>query len=448
MKRAAVVCVSFAGLAGVLLGYDIGMVAGVTQPIQNHFSADDDETELFVGALNGLAFVSCLLAPSLADRYGRRGLLGVAAGFFLASNALQAVATQFEALLVGRALAGVATGITVVVAPMYTAEISPSRWRGLFTASMELSFNLGIVLGMFATWAVKGMADKDLAWRLVMAMGCVPALLMVLAASFVMLESPRWLASQGRRPEAEEAFGRLVEAEEAELALEELAGTTRTPGLTGGRREQKPWRQLLWHGRTRKALLVGAMVSFFSQTTGLESLQNYMTQILEKCGYDRSMSLTVSLLVMVCKFLAIIISSAVVDSAGRRPLLLTSAVGVASAMGCMSFAVATTQGHLMAGGMVLFVVSFSLGFGPLVYVVNSEIFPQAFRSLGMSLSLGLARGLSAAVALSFLSLSNLLTYAGAFALFAGFGVASVLFVAFCVPETKGSTLESANRLLD
>lgn len=448
-KPAAVLSVSFAGLAGILLGYDVGMVAGVLDPIRTHFILDNVRIELFVGSLNLMALFGCFAASPFADRYGRRGSLSMAAALFFAGNTLQACAWSYAWLLAGRCAAGVAVGITLVLAPLYTAEISPARFRGMLTTLIEVAFNLGIVLGFFATWLLMDVPQSS-SWRLIMGLGSMPSLVLLLGAWCVMLESPRWLASQGRTAEAREVLGQVVSEAEGRHALEELLllSHRKGSGKKAGEEEEAPgWWEMLTLPKLRKVVLVGSMVAFFTQATGIEAIMYYSSTILRAGGYDREATLSATLVIGVFKLAFILVSASMVDGAGRRPLLILSSIGVTMAMAMLTVASLKVWVVLQVLGMVVFVVCFSVGFGPIVYVFNGEIYPQACRSKGMSLSMGVARVTSAVVSLTFLTLADHLTLAGAFALFTGIGIASVVFLVTCVPETKGTTLESANKAL-
>lgn len=437
LKRDALVSVLFAGLAGILLGYDVGMVAGVLDPIHDFYGIGDRRTELFVGSLNAMAFLGCFIISPLADRYGRRSALGAAAALFFVGNTLQALSWSYPVLLVGRALAGVAVGFTLILAPLYTAEVSPARVRGALTTLMEISFNLGIVWGFFLTWSLQE-SDQVVAWRIVMGIGSIPAIILGVGACFFLTESPRWLVAQGRLGEAQAVLDKLVEPDEGARMLEQLTAATSSEDPTGS------WRDLFSEPQFSYPLLLGCTVAFFSQASGIESIQYYSVHILQtEFGFARDATLLFALWMGIAKLACILVATYLVDRAGRRPLFMISGLGCALSMAILSASSDTPQSPMQLVGMVLFVASFSIGYGPLLYVFNGEIFPQSVRSKGISVAMSTARFMSASVSLSFLSLISLVTLSGAWAIFGAMALMSVFFVFFCLPETRGKTLEEA-----
>jgi len=268
-------------------------------------------------------------------------------------------------------------------------------------------------------------------------------LIMCLGAFFVMVESPRWLAMQGRMEEAEAVLLRLVDAEEARQALDELSPTT----LLRVQTQKRSLADLLGEKRLRWTLVVGCMVAFMSQATGVESIQYYGITIIEKAGFSRGAALDLLLGCAFLKLFMAVVSGALVDSFGRRPLLITSSLGLALSMKAMAMGSWLAEPSLQVVSIFSFMAFFSLGYGPLVYVVNAEIFPQAYRSMGSSIGLGVARITSAVVSLTYLSLAEILTEGGSFAFFAVMAFVGTVFMVFYLPETKGTTLESVNKLL-
>jgi len=437
IKRDALVCVMFAGLAGILLGYDVGMVAGVLNPIHNYFDIGHRRTEMFVGSLNAMAFIGCFLVSPLADKYGRRSTLGLAALLFFIGNSLQAIATSYSMLIFGRSVAGLAVGFTLILAPLYTAEISPARVRGTLTTIMEICFNVGIVLGFFFTWLLQNYS-QDTVWRLIMGFGSVPALVLGMGTCFFMVESPRWLATQGRLTEAQAVLDKVMEPEESQRVLEQLNSASSSDEPQAG------WTDLFLKPEFLRPLILGCVVSFFSQSTGIESVQYYSVHILAGTGgFERSTTLSITLIMGLVKLFSILFATFNVDTWGRRPLLMISGLGCGVSMVMLSLSADQPQNPMQPIGMMCFMVSFSLGYGPLLYVFNGEIFPQAVRSKGMSVSMSVARFMSATVSLTFLSIVNVLTLKWTWAIFASMGFSSVAFVFLCVPETRGKALEEA-----
>uniref|UniRef100_A0A7S0B6E1 Hexose transporter 1 n=1 Tax=Pyrodinium bahamense TaxID=73915 RepID=A0A7S0B6E1_9DINO len=400
------------------------------------------------------------------------------------------VAWSYSVLLAGRAVAGFAVGLTLVLAPLYAAEVSPARLRGMLTSLIEAFLNIGIVLGYTASWALQDWPGAK-SWRAMLGLAVLPSFLVLLGACFAMSESPRWLAAQGRIDEAVGVLRRIVGPEEAACTAEQLQRNHAPAGAKVGNNlflsvdgalapspaevdaedrmgveegeQQMSWKEMLCAQETRWLVFLGSSVAFFSQATGIESVVYYSNIILLRAGVEEGDMLKATMLVGCAKLAAILTGGAVVDRLGRKPLLLLSSLGLCLSMLLLSLAfringtapAVAPDGHSTAGGgepiaegmalfaMVAFVVSFSLGYGPLTFVLNAELYPQRCRSKGMSLAIGVTRVTSATVTLTFLSLASLFTEAGAFLCFSLVALASLAFVLLLLPETRGASLEDA-----
>jgi len=349
---------------------------------------------------------------------------------------LQALSWSYPVLLFGRGLAGVAVGFTLILAPLYTAEVSPAQIRGSMTTFMEISFNLGIVAGYFLNWLLHN-SNPAVTWRIIIGLGSLPALILGVGVCFFMVESPRWLVAQGRSAEAQAVLDKVMEQDEGERVLEQLVAEPSAKVPT------RSWSDLFSEPEFRYPLLLGCMVAFFSQATGVESIQYYSVHILENMGFSRDATLLFTLWMGIAKLACILIAMYLVDRTGRRPLFMISGLGCALSMAILSASANTPGNPLQAIGMVTFMVFFSIGYGPLLYVFNGEIFPQAVRSKGISVAMSVARFMSASVSINFLSFSNLVTLTGAWATFGVAALMSVVFVFLCLPETRGKALEDA-----
>jgi len=217
VQRGAVICSIFTGLCGILLGYDIGVVAGALSPIKHHFALGDFEVGFFVGVLNWMALVGAAAGAPLGDEYGRLAGLSCAASCFLVGNLLTTFAWSYEWLIIGRMIAGFAVGITLVLGPVYIAEIAPTAWRGFLTTGMEVSFNLGIILGYTSGWAFQGLPNPA-NWRVMLSVGSIPPVVILVGTHWYMLETPRWLVSQGCTSEAIAVLQQVLGPQEAERA--------------------------------------------------------------------------------------------------------------------------------------------------------------------------------------------------------------------------------------
>eukprot|EP00747_Dinoflagellata_sp_TGD_P168064 gnl/TRDRNA2_/TRDRNA2_193638_c0_seq1.p1 gnl/TRDRNA2_/TRDRNA2_193638_c0~~gnl/TRDRNA2_/TRDRNA2_193638_c0_seq1.p1 ORF type:complete len:473 (-),score=56.57 gnl/TRDRNA2_/TRDRNA2_193638_c0_seq1:194-1612(-) len=425
IKLRAVFSIAIVGLTGIMFGYDMGIVDAAQDPIRHYFFLSSGQLEVFVGLLSWCALPGALFGSAVAEHRGRRFGIRMAAAIFLVGNFAMALGQSFFMLMWGRAVAGFAMGMTYPIAPMYVAEVAPARLRGGCTALLEVLSNVGILLGYLIGWLCQS------SWRGMLAFGLIPPLLLLLGAFGFMFESPRWLASQGKFVESQAVLNCLLGREEAQLAFDELSRHEPDDNSAG-------FVELLSIPAMRSTVLVGGMVAFFSQATGCETVIYYTGSILAQVGMARTSMLKATVIMGAVKTATVIASAVLVDRAGRKPLLLASALGMSFAMGTMSVAGA---GMVQVMALCIFVMAFSLGFGPIVYTYNAEIYPQRYRAAGLGLAMAICRTMSAVISSTFLTLSNRLGTSGALALYSFIGFVAALFVALAVWETNGTVLE-------
>lgn len=437
IRKLAITAVAFACLSGWLLGYDIGITNGMLEPVAKTFSMSNSEEQLFVGILNLMALPGCLFAAWSTEYFGRRPTIAAGAVLFLVGNSCMVFAQSFVLLVVGRAIAGFAIGLTLVTEPLYTAEMSPARLRGMLSTNVEVSMNVGILCGFIASWLFKDLAD-DVGWRYMLMLSLIAPIVSLFGVVSFLPESPRWLASRGRLQEAETILNQVLGPNEAKHSI--MAMQSSQSGL--GKGSEKSLREAMTCPKMRWLFFIGGGVAFFSQATGIESIMYYSGVILERGGLARREMLMGMMAVGVCKLIAIMVSGQLVDMVGRRPLLILSALGMSVSMQCLGVSFAFHWGWLSKlVAIIAFVVLFSIGYGPIVYVLNAELFPQSCRSAGLTFAMSVGRITSAMVAVSFLSLADALTTGGAFLFFAMWGLVAVAFVSQLVPETSGKSLD-------
>jgi len=347
----------------------------------------------------------------------------------------------------GRAVAGLAMGISYPIVPLYVAEVSPAKRRGLLTSMVEVLSNVGILMGYLSGWLCDTLLTHPTSWRTMLGIGVIPPLIVLLGVALVMLESPRWLAARGDMHGAQQVLLHVLGPLEARAVFADLSCGASVRDERGKEVMSTSYlavfRKLLRSASLRQALGRGLGVAFFSQATGCETIVYYSGIILSRAGVAHGNVLLATVLMGCVKTATVLASGLIVDSYGRRPLLLASSLGMAFAMGLLS-ASSCEQLPVQADAfsLCLFVAAFSLGFGPIVYMYNAEIYPQSCRALGLSLAMGVCRIMSAVVSSTFLSLASLLSTTGTLSLYCVMGLAAAAFVALAVPETKASRLEA------
>ncbi|KAF8102460.1 hypothetical protein N665_0198s0160 [Sinapis alba] len=447
----------FPALGGLLFGYDIGATSGATLSLQSPalsgttwFNLSPVQLGLVVsGSLYG-ALLGSTLVYGIADFLGRRRELIIAAGFYLLGSLITGCAPDLNILLVGRLLYGLGIGLAMHGAPLYIAETCPSQIRGTLISLKELFIVLGILLGFSV-----GSFEIDVVggWRYMYGFGTPVALLMGLGM-WSLPPSPRWLllrAVQGKGPLQEYK-------EKAMLALSKLRG--RPPGdklseklvddallsVKTAYEDEKSGGNFLevFQGPNLKALTIGGGLVLFQQITGQPSVLYYAGSILQTAGFSAAADATrVSVIIGVFKLLMTWVAVAKVDDLGRRPLLIGGVSGIALSLFLLSAYYKFLGGFplVAVGALLLYVGCYQISFGPISWLMVSEIFPLRTRGRGISLAVLTNFGSNAIVTFAFSPLKEYLGAENLFLLFGAIALVSLLFVVLVVPETKGLSLE-------
>lgn len=450
-KKFVFACAVFASLNSVLLGYDVGVMSGAIIFIQEDLKISDVQIEVLVGILSIISLLGSLAGGKTSDAIGRKWTMALAAVIFQTGAAIMALALSFRVLMVGRLLAGVGIGFGVMIAPVYIAEISPNIARGSLTSFPEIFINLGILLGYVSNYTFSGL-PAHINWRIMLAVGILPSVFIGFAL-FVIPESPRWLAMQNRIDEARMVLLKINENDrEAEDRLGEIlvaAGAANAQNYE----EKVVWRELLCPSpAVRRMLIVGCGIQCFQQVTGIDATVYYSPTIFEEAGVEGNAHLlATTVAVGFTKTIFILVAILLIDKLGRKPLLYVSTIGMTVCLFCLGLTLTLPDtGRL---GIALAIVSvcgnvafFSVGIGPICWVLTSEIFPLKLRAQASALGAVGSRVSSGVIAMSFLSLSNTITIGGTFFLFSAISALAVVFVFTCVPETKGKSLEQIEKL--
>lgn len=450
-RKFVLACAVFASLNNVLLGYDVGVMSGAILFIQEDLKITEVQEEVLVGILSIMSLLGSLAGGRTSDSIGRKWTMGFAAVVFQIGAAIMTLAPSFQVLMIGRVLAGVGIGFGVMIAPVYIAEISPTVDRGSLTSFPEVFINLGILLGYVSNYAFSGLSVHT-NWRVMLAVGILPSVFIGFAL-FIIPESPRWLVMQNR---VEEARSVLLKTNENEKEVDErLSEIVAAAGISNGEKneEKAVWRELLSPSPSlRQMLITGFGIQCFQQITGIDATVYYSPEIFKDAGIEsNSKLLAATVAVGVTKTAFILIATFLVDRVGRKPLLYVSTVGMTLCLFTLSISLALLgNGQLGIALAVLCVCGnvafFSVGMGPICWILTSEIFPLRIRAQASALGAVGNRVCSGFVAMSFLSLSHTITVAGTFFLFSLLSGLSIVFVYKHVPETKGKSLEQIELL--
>src|SRR5262245_35117258 len=423
-----------AALGGLLFGFDTGVISGALLFIIPEFHLGPAAQGFVVGVVTLGALIGALLGGAAADAVGRRPTNIAGGAAFIIGSLVSATAPDVVTLIVGRFVIGVAIGLSSVAAPLYIAELAPSRRRGTLVSL----FQLAVTVGILASYVIDRMLAPTQAWRTMLGVAVIPGAALVFGM-LPMPESPRWLMKHGRDADARAALGRVRHDEIVDGELRQIAADIA---------QDRPaaWRNLA-APELRPALLVGIGLAVFQQVTGINTIIYYAPQIFEAAGFgSATTALAATMGIGVVNVLATLVAIALVDRWGRRPLLLAGLTGMIVSLLALGIASheGTTAGWLGATTVAcvgLYIVCFAFSLGPIVWLMISEIFPNRIRARAAAVSTAANWSANFVVSLTFPLLRANLGSSLTFVLYALFGIIAMAFVARRVPETRGKTLE-------
>ncbi|CAN0909991.1 Polyol transporter 5, partial [Linum grandiflorum] len=458
-------CAILASMTSILLGYDIGVMSGAAKFIKEEFKISDVQVEVLVGMLNIYSLFGSAAAGRTSDWIGRRYTIVIAGAFFFVGALLMGFATNYAFLTVGRFVAGIGVGFALMIAPVYTAEVSPASSRGFLTSFPEVFINIGILLGYVSNYAFSHL-PVHLGWRFMLGVGAIPSVLLAVGV-LAMPESPRWLVLQGRLGDAKKVLDKTSDSpEESRSRLADIKEAAGIPescnddvvSVDKQSHGEGVWKELLLRPTpaVRHILICAIGIHFFQQASGIDAVVLYSPRIFEKAGITSTgKQLIATIAVGFTKTVFILVATFLLDRIGRRPLLLGSVGGMVISLITLGWSLEVIDhsgGNVnwaigLCISMVLFMVAFfSIGMGPITWVYSSEIFPLRLRAQGTGMGVALNRVMSGVISTSFISMYKAMTISGVFFLFAGVAAAGFVFFFSCYPETQGRTLEDMEDL--
>jgi SP family sugar:H+ symporter-like MFS transporter len=445
---------SVAAIGGFLFGFDSGVINGAVDAIAHAFGTRAATTGFAVASVLLGCAVGAFAAGTVADRHGRRPTMLLNAVLFLISAVASGLADSAAVFIASRLVGGLAIGAASVLAPMYISEVAPSHVRGRLGSLQQMA----IVLGLFGAFLsndilvrLAGGAGATLwlgapAWRWMFWMEAVPAVAFF-AGVLLIPESPRFLVAHGKRNDAREIFARI--GGDAEALVQRVEQSLRGE-------HQPRMSDLFVQGTYRFApvVLVGMGLAAFQQLVGINIIFYYGEVLWKSAGATEQWALRINLLTGLVNILATIPAIALIDRAGRKPLLVVGSAGMAVTLGVMAIVFATAGtgangtpvlGHAAAvTGLTaanLYIIAFAMSWGPVMWVLLGEMFPNRMRGAALAVSGATNWVANFGVTVTFLPLLNALGLAGAYALYALAAVVSLPFVWGLVRETRGKALE-------
>ncbi|XP_058763289.1 polyol transporter 5-like [Vicia villosa] len=442
----------------ILLGYDIGVMSGAVIFIREDFKISSIQVEILVGCLNVCSLIGSLASGKTSDMIGRRYTIMIAAATFFIGALVMGLAPSYTFLMVGRVIAGIGVGYSLMISPVYVAELSPDLTRGFLTSLPEVFISFGILLGYVSNYALSSL-PVGLNWRIMLGLAALPAVFVALGV-LAMPESPRWLIMKGRYEEAKQVLIRTSESKgEAEYRFSEISQAA-INSKTFSTSRQGVWKELLISpSRPVLRILIAAIgVNFFMQASGNDAVIYYSPQVFREAGIQGEKQLFgVTIIMGIAKTCFVFVSALVLDKFGRRPMLLLGSLGMAVSLfglglGC-TFLQNSDEKPAWAISLCVIAVCatvsfFSIGLGPTTWVYSSEIFPMRLRAQGTSLAISVNRLVSGIVSMSFLSISEEITFGGMFFVLGGIMVVATIFFYYFLPETNGKSLEEIEALFE
>ncbi|GAB2257767.1 hypothetical protein Droror1_Dr00013927 [Drosera rotundifolia] len=465
LNKFAFCCALVASIISIIFGYDTGVMSGAQIFIQEDLKINDTQIEVLAGILNFCALIGSLAAGRTSDYLGRRYTVVLASLLFFLGSVLMGYGPNYPVLLAGRCIAGVGVGFALMIAPVYSVEISSTAHRGVLASLPELCISFGILLGYVSNYLF-GKLTLRLSWRLMLGVAAIPSVMLAVGV-LKMPESPRWLVLCGRLEEAKKVLMLVCNSkQEAEARYEKIVsavdinanGVHDSGSVVKFRTEAELWKELfIKPSPTVLRILIAAIgVHFFEHAMGIEAVILYSSRIFKEAGIvNKNKLLLCTVGVGLTKTLFILVATFTLDKVGRRPLLLTSAAGAMVSLTTLGTALTVVEhsggrpiGPLVVSIMAtyVYIAFFSIGMSPLTWVYTSEIWPLHLRGLGAGIGVAVNRLTNATVSMTFISLYKAITIGGAFFLFAGLCILAFLFFYFWLPETKGKSLEEIEML--
>jgi sugar porter (SP) family MFS transporter len=435
-------------LGGLLFGYDWVVIGGAKPFYERYFQLDSPSLE---GWAMSCALIGCLIGAissgGLSTRFGRKRLLTLAALVFAASSLGTGLALHFGVFVAWRITGGFAIGLASGISPMYIAEISPAHLRGRLVSLNQLAIVFGILLAQVVNWLIArpvppGATAHEIlvswngqwGWRWMFAVTAIPSVLFLIA-TFLIPESPRWLASKGRNRQVLRVLERLGGRSYAQQVMNDLASASQAQP------QRSVWKELSSPGMA-KVLLLGVVLAVLQQWCGINVIFNYAQEIFSAAGYQVSDILFNIVVTGAVNVVFTLIALAAIDRFGRRFLLL---IGVSGLVVVYTALGALYRLHMQGKPMLVLVLAaiacYAMSLAPATWVVIAEIFPTRIRGSAMSIAITALWTACFLLTYTFPLLNASLGAAGTFWTYAAICLAGLLFLYFHLPETRGKSLE-------
>lgn len=461
-----VTCI-MAASGGLIFGYDIGISGGVTsmndflqkffpdvwrkkqrQDVNQYCKFDSQILTTFTSSLYVAGLLASFVASTITRRFGRKPSMLAGGISFLVGAGLNGGAINVAMLIVGRILLGVGVGFANQSVPVYLSEMAPANYRGALNIMFQLAITIGILCANLINYGTGKVTPWG--WRLSLGLAAVPAAIMTLGSA-LLPDTPNSMIERGENEKGRAMLQRIRGVDDVQMEYDDIVQASETAKMV-----QHPWRNILQR-RYRPHLVMAIMIPFFQQLTGINAIMFYAPVLFKTIGFTDDASLYSAVITGGVNVLATFVSIAAVDKFGRRKLFLEagvqmfiSQVVIGTILG-VKFGVQGTGNidKLSAVAVVvvicIYVSAFAWSWGPLGWLVPSEIFPLEIRSAGQSINVSVNLLFTFVIAQAFLAMLCHFKF-GIFLFFAGWVVIMSLFIFFFLPETKNVPIEEMDRV--
>lgn len=445
-----------AAIGGFLFGFDSGVINGTVDALQQAFDSDAVGTGFNVASMLLGCAAGAFFAGSLADKFGRRGVMIATAAAFIISAWGSGIASSSGQFVFFRILGGLAVGGASIIAPAYISEIAPPSIRGRLTSLQQLMIVIGLFSAFLSNYLIAALAGGSTAplwggfgaWQWMFWAEIIPSSIYLIALLFIP-ESPRYLVAADRADEAQSVLATIVSRSGAARLVIEIKRTVL--------QQRKPRLSDIFVGKNRTVhpiVWVGIGLSVLQQFTGINVVFYYGAVLWQAAGFTEADALLTNVISGSVNIIFTFVAIALIDILGRKPLLLIGAIGQAIMLALLAFIFAT--GDLSATGELqlnrtqgiwalltanAYVAFFAFTWGPVVWVLLGEMFPNQFRGAALAIC-GLLHWLANfTITLTFPLLLASVGLGPAYGIYAFFGIVAFFFVRANLDETMGKTLE-------
>ncbi len=445
-----------ATIGGFLFGYDSGVINGTVDGLRAAFHSTSIGTGFNVACMLLGCAVGAFFAGWLADKFGRRTILIIASVCFAINSIGAGLAMTSGQFIFFRVLGGLAVGAASVLAPAYISEVTPAQFRGTLSSVQQIAIITGITLSFLSNYLLAQKAGASTAilafglpaWRWMFWVMIIPSLAFFFALLFIP-ESPRFLVASRKKEKALAVLKKLMGADEAQIKVNEIEASLvadhHRPKLTDILDSKTVVRPIVW---------VGIGLATFQQLVGINVVFYYGAVLWQSAGFTESQSLLINVITGGVSIAACLVATYLIDKIGRKPLLTIGSIGMALTLGTMAVVFATAivktgnvleltgkSGPIALIAANLYVFFFNLSWGPVMWVMLGEMFPNQIRGSGLAVA-GLAQwGSNFGITMTFPILLASIGLGGAYGFYSVCAVISIFFILKWVKETKGKELE-------